>query len=111
VGLVCANLFVLVERPAVRRLLDRHAEFLTLLEESFPRRTMEELLDALDRRRTRRVFGADGRTAEPQDQEDRLRASVEALTTSVRSLSERLPQAADGLTSAGRLTVRERRLG
>ena len=112
VALVCANLFVLVERPAVRRLLDQHAEFLSLLEESFPRRTMEDLLDALDRRRTRRVFQPDGRIGDPQDRDERLRVSVETLTSAVRTLSDRLPLATEGPPAhASRATHRERRLG
>lgn len=47
VALVCANLFVLLERAPVRRLHALHEEFLTLLDESFPRRTAEDLLDEL----------------------------------------------------------------
>jgi hypothetical protein len=49
VGLVCSNAFVLLERPVVRLLMDRHAEFLALLDASFPRRTAEDLLDELRR--------------------------------------------------------------
>jgi hypothetical protein len=45
VGLACANAFLLLERPAVRGLMERHTEFVALLDESFPRRTVEDLLD------------------------------------------------------------------
>ena len=83
VGLVCANLFVLLERPALRRLLDAHAEFLALLDESFPRRTVEELLDGLGRLRAPR---------EADDGVQRLEDAVEALTEAVRELSARIPR-------------------
>jgi hypothetical protein len=81
VGLVCANVFVLLERPAVRRLLASHGEFLTLLDESFPRRTVEDLLDELRRGRTGRDRAAD-------EIQSRLAAPVEALTAAVRALAE-----------------------
>lgn len=52
VALVCANVFVLLERLPMRRLSNLYAEFLTLLDESFPRRTTEDLLDALVHQRS-----------------------------------------------------------
>jgi len=84
VGLLCANAFVLLERPVVERLLARYREFLALLEESFPRRTVEDLLDELRR-------GRGGRTAADGagDQlETRLGAPIEALTAAIRTLSD-----------------------
>jgi hypothetical protein len=86
VGLVCANAFVVLERPVVERLQKRYGEFLALLEESFPRRTVEDLLDELRRGRGGRM-AADG-TPEPLDA--RLIAPIEALTAAVRSLAELL---------------------
>jgi hypothetical protein len=70
VGLICANLFVLLERPAVRSLLAARAELVALLDESFPRRTVEDLVDELRR--------ADGRGREMRD----------ALTGVIQSLEE-----------------------
>lgn len=86
VGLGCANAFVLLERPVVDRLLARHNEFLSLLEESFPRRTVEDLLDELRRGRVSRP-GADA-AGEPV--ETRLAAPIEALTAAVQTLAELL---------------------
>jgi hypothetical protein len=86
VGLVCANAFVLLERPVVDRLLARYGEFLALLEESFPRRTVEDLLDELRRGRGNRT-AVDG-AGDPI--EARLIAPIEALTAAVRTLSDLL---------------------
>lgn len=83
VGLVCANVFVLLERPAVRDLLASHGEFLTLLDESFPRRTVEDLLDEL--RRGRASHEAANRVAD--EIQERLTAPIEALTAAVRALA------------------------
>ena len=112
VALVCANAFVLVERPTVRRLLDRYAEFLTLLEESFPRRTVEELLDALDHHRASRRPSSDGQSGDGE-RDEQLRASIDTLASAVQVLSERLdPPAAAGFPRlVRRADPRERRLG
>jgi hypothetical protein len=83
VGLVCANVFVLLERPAVHNLLASHGEFLTLLDESFPRRTVEDLLDEL--RRGRAGHETANRVAD--EIQARLTAPIEALTAAVRTLA------------------------
>lgn len=119
VALICANLFVLLERPMVGRLLDRHAGFLTLLEESFPRRTVEDLLDALDHHRSSaRTLPAVGRTlpvagqAADGETPERLRASIEALASAVHTLSDRIERPSAGLPAlAGRVSHRDARLG
>lgn len=89
VGLICANLFLLLERPAVRLLLQSHGEFLALLDESFPRRTAEDLLDELRRAQSR---GRDG-----QDTQESLAGAMRALAASqnraqaqIAALMERL---------------------
>jgi hypothetical protein len=111
VALVCANLFVLLERPTVQRLLDRHADFLTLLEESFPRRTVEDLLDGLGHNRTaRRMLVAEGRVADRETPE-RLRTSIEALAAAVRTLSDRVDPAPAAPVFASRASHRESRRG
>lgn len=100
VGLICANLFVLLERPAVRRLLARHAECLTLLDESFPRRTAEDLLDALGASRSGRDIAA--RDGQPdvadrviREVQERLAAPIAELASAVRALSDHLQDSPD----------------
>ncbi len=111
VALVCANVFVLVERPTVRRLLDRYAEFLTLLEESFPRRTVEELLDALDHHRASRRTLSDGPSVDGELQEQ-LRTSIDTLAAAVQGLSERIdPTETSSPRLVRRPSPRERRFG
>lgn len=108
VGLVCANLFLLLERPVVRRLLDLQGEFLTLVDESFPRRTVEDLLDALVRHRAGGTAPAAVGRAEEGGRRgsalsDRLHTSIDDLSDVVRSLSDRLeesPEAVAALTAA-----------
>jgi hypothetical protein len=94
VALVCANVFILLERPAVRRLLELHGEFVTLVDESFPRRTVEDLLDVLGRQQTRRPTAApDGHDdAATLEIRERLRASLDELTSAVRRLADRAPE-------------------
>jgi hypothetical protein len=94
VGLVCANLFLLLERPAVRSLLADRAEFVALLDESFPRRTVEDLVDELRR--------ADGRGREMRDALTgvihTLEESQSRIQRQVSSLVERLAGAAPEAT-------------
>jgi hypothetical protein len=45
VGLICANTFVLIEKAVLFRLGAAHQEFLNLLDELFPRKTMEQMLE------------------------------------------------------------------
>ncbi|WHZ24202.1 MAG: hypothetical protein OJF47_003314 [Nitrospira sp.] len=45
VGLVCANLFVLIEKSALHRLATTQQQFVTTVDELFPRKTMEQLLE------------------------------------------------------------------
>jgi hypothetical protein len=92
VALVCANVFIVLERGAMRRLHDAHGEFLTLLDESFPRRTVEDLIDALVRQQVRRP-------PEPRKEEDplltevrRLGPAIDQLAAATRMLIARFPQ-------------------
>jgi hypothetical protein len=111
VALVCANAFMLVERPTTRRLLDRYMEFLTLLEESFPRRTVEELLDALDHYRVSRRTSSDGQSVD-DEREEPLRKSIDTLAAAVQGLSERIDPPETGFPRpVRRPSPRERRLG
>jgi hypothetical protein len=95
VGLVCANLFVLVEKPIVRRLDALHRECLALLDESFPRRTVEDLLDALGSRGKEQASTASGENGEKRGEEphpslDQLKTPIEVLTRAVNTLSARM---------------------
>ncbi len=45
VGLLCANLFVLLEKSAMHRLATIQQQFVTMVDELFPRKTMEQMLE------------------------------------------------------------------
>lgn len=47
VGLMVANLFTFIEKPMVSRLLYVHQTFLGLIDQLFPRKTMEQMLEQL----------------------------------------------------------------
>jgi hypothetical protein len=50
VGLVCANIFALIEKPLVHRLVLAHQDLLGLIDRLFPRRTIEQILDEINLR-------------------------------------------------------------
>lgn len=102
VGLVCANLFVLFERPVVRRLHAAHADFLAALDESFPRRTIEDLIDALAiHRPVRESVAWDGRGDDGGHSGrggwDRVGDQIDELTSAVRALAERVHEPRDSI--------------
>lgn len=45
VGLLCANVFVLLEKSALHRLAMTQQQFVTMVDELFPRKTMEQMLE------------------------------------------------------------------
>jgi len=47
VGLMVANLFTFIEKPMVTRLMHAHYTFLGLVDQLFPRKTMEQMLEQL----------------------------------------------------------------
>ena len=47
VGLIAANLFTLIEKPMVFRLMNEQHSFLSLIDKLFPRKTMEQMLEQL----------------------------------------------------------------
>ena len=47
VGLMVANLFTFIEKPLVSRLMHAHHTFLGLVDQLFPRKTMEQILEQL----------------------------------------------------------------
>ena len=63
VGLLCANLFVLLEKSAMHRLATTQQQFVTMVDELFPRKTMEQMLEnftpgVVRRRHSHRLPGA-----------------------------------------------------
>lgn len=106
VGLVCANLFVLLERPVVRRLRAAHADFLAALDEAFPRRTVEELIDALAvHRATRESTTWDSRADDgghvARGSWDRVGEQIDDLTAAVRALAERVHEPRESIRMLG----------
>ena len=47
VGLMVANLFTFIEKPQIARLMSAHHRFLGLIDQLFPRKTMEQMLEPL----------------------------------------------------------------
>ncbi len=47
VGLMVANVFTFIERPMVARLMQTHHTFLGLIDQLFPRKSMEQMLEQL----------------------------------------------------------------
>jgi len=50
VGLMVANLFTFIEKPMVSRLMHAHDSFVGLIDQLFPRKTMEQMLEQLTSR-------------------------------------------------------------
>ncbi|HKO30784.1 MAG TPA: hypothetical protein VJU54_06575 [Nitrospiraceae bacterium] len=93
VGLIVANLFTLIEKPMVFRLMNRHHSFLNLMDTLFPRKTMEQMLEQLTP-----VHGGQGRNRAASGNEpwepfeashtDNLALPIAELTSAVRSLTQ-----------------------
>ena len=47
IGLIVANVFTFMEKPLVARLMNAHHTFLSLIDQLFPRKTMEQMLEQL----------------------------------------------------------------
>ncbi|HJU04647.1 MAG TPA: hypothetical protein VJ692_05795 [Nitrospiraceae bacterium] len=100
VGLVCANAFSLIEKPLLFRLTAVHQEFLDRLNELFPRKTMEQILENLAAQQHAR---ADTRAQSPTGAIEHLKATmasslgepVAALTSTLQSFI-RLKEGQDG---------------
>lgn len=93
VGLIAANLFTLIEKPMVFRLMNEHHTFLSLIDKLFPRKTMEQMLEQLTP--MHRSHGGPSRTSsgEPMEQigemgTDSLTRPIAELTEAVRSLTK-----------------------
>ncbi|MEX5217520.1 MAG: hypothetical protein NW701_06810 [Nitrospira sp.] len=98
IGLICANLFVLIEKSLFHRFTLTQQRFLTLLDELFPRKTMEQMLENFNPAGQSSVTAvASPQPAVPADLPERLAAAVgdrltgaiSALTTTVQGLTVR----------------------
>lgn len=93
VGLVCANGFVLFEKSLVFRLTGVHEQCLIMLDELFPRKTVEQILEhgaaAPVARGGMVVNGMGSETAERVGRMvmDRMAPSLQALTTAIHKLA------------------------
>jgi len=89
VGLISANLFTLIEKPMVFRLMNAHHSFLGLIDKLFPRKTMEQMLEQL----TPTHSGQQGSGGELRERlggmgTDSLAEPIADLTSAVRSLTQ-----------------------
>ncbi len=98
IGLICANLFVLIEKSLFHRFTLTQQRFLTLLDELFPRKTMEQMLENFNPAGQSSITAvASPQPAVPADLPERLAAAVgdrltgaiSALTTTVQGLTVR----------------------
>jgi hypothetical protein len=91
IGLICANLFVLIEKSLFHRFTLDQQRFLALLDELFPRKTMEQMLEN---------FSPSGQPAAgvapvavpghlAATVGDRLTTAISALTTTMQTLATR----------------------
>lgn len=93
VGLIAANLFTLIEKPMVFRLMNEHHTFLSLIDKLFPRKTMEQMLEQLTPMHRshggpRRTTGGDFMEQIEGMGADSLAAPIAELTEAVRSLTK-----------------------
>ncbi len=93
VGMIAANLFTLIEKPMVFRLMNEHHSFLSLIDKLFPRKTMEQMLEQLTP--MHRAHGGARQTSGGGLMEriggmetDSLSAPIAELTEAVRSLTK-----------------------
>ena len=93
VGLIAANLFTLIEKPIVFRLMNTHHTFLSLIDELFPRKTMEQMLEQLtpmhsEHGRSRQASSGELRERIGGMGTDSLAAPIAELTSAVRSFTK-----------------------
>ena len=93
VGLIAANLFTLIEKPMVSRLMNAHHTFLGLLDKLFPRKTMEQMLEQLTPVHNVHKGGGQASGGELREYAgrigtDSLAAPITELTSAVRSLTK-----------------------
>ncbi|MBI3807889.1 MAG: hypothetical protein HY281_10330 [Nitrospirae bacterium] len=93
VGLIAANLFTLIEKPMVFRLMNAHHAFLGLIDKLFPRKTMEQMLEQLTPMHSERGGGRQASGGELRERvggmgTDGLAVPIAELTAAVRSLTK-----------------------
>jgi hypothetical protein len=93
VGLIVANLFTLIEKPMVFRLMNAHHSFLNLMDTLFPRKTMEQMLEQLtpvhgDQVGRRAASGKESWDPFEGSRTDSLALPIAELTSAVRSLTK-----------------------
>jgi hypothetical protein len=93
VGLIAANLFTLIEKPMVFRLMTAHHAFLGLIDKLFPRKTMEQMLEQLTPMHSMHGGGSRASGGELRERvggmgTDSLVAPIAELTSAVRSLTK-----------------------
>jgi hypothetical protein len=103
VGLIAANLFTLIEKPTVFRLMNAHHAFLGLIDKLFPPKTMEQMLEQLTPMHSgRQASGGEIRERLGGMGTDSLAAPIAELTSAVRSLTK---WRQDEQTAARRMTT------
>lgn len=93
VGLIAANLFTLIEKPMVFRLMNEHHAFLGLIDKLFPRKTMEQMLEQLTPMHQKQGKGLQAAGGELRERTggmgtDSLTAPLTELTSAVRSFTK-----------------------
>ena len=101
VGLVCANLFVLIEKSSLHRLATTQQQFVTMVDELFPRKTMEQMLENFTPGTSVPQVPAAAAAGDLGDRlvgtlSDRLSPTVAALREAVEQLGRREPGARAG---------------
>ena len=93
VGLIVANMFTFIEKPIVSRLINAHQRFLGLIDQLFPRKTMEQMLEQLtsvqgDRQGDRSASGGEFREHAAGWGTNGLAGPVAELTGAIQSLKQ-----------------------
>jgi hypothetical protein len=93
VGLIAANVFTLIEKPMVSRLMKAHHTFLSLMDKLFPRKTMEQMLEQLTQTQSeprggRQASGVDLREYAGRMGTENLTGPIAELTSAVQSLTK-----------------------
>lgn len=95
VGLVCATLFTLIEKPLMFRLFSAHQHFTNLIDDLFPRKTLEQILEGMTGapRRPLPIEQSSrhaGPLPYPQASADILTQPLKTMTQSLDSLTREL---------------------
>lgn len=93
VGLIAANLFTLIEKPMIFRLMNAHHSFLSLIDKLFPRKTMEQMLEQLTPMHSghsgaRQASGGEFMERLGGTGANNLAAPIAELTQAVRTLTQ-----------------------